>query len=91
MKETESFSSDLSKITGLTGEIDVVSTVFFGSVLTRVDVSSPMKLRSFVEQGPDSSKAIRFLGEGFPSKSSKSLGPSTSQKILPLKLWSCIR
>ena len=44
VKEQESFSSDRSKITGLTGEIDVVSTVFFGSVLTGVDTSSAMML-----------------------------------------------
>ena len=44
VKEQESFSSDRSKITGLTGEIDVVLTVFFGSVLTGVNASSAMKL-----------------------------------------------
>ena len=35
--------------------------------------------------------ASRERREGFPSKSSKSLWPSSSQKILPLKLWNCIR
>ena len=45
VKEPESFSSDRSKITGLIREMDVVSTVFFGSVLTGVDViSGAMKL-----------------------------------------------
>ena len=39
VKEPESFSSDRSKITGLTGEINVVLTLFFGSVLMGIDVS----------------------------------------------------
>ena len=91
VKEPESFSSDRFKITGLTGEKDV-STVFFGSVLTGI-LSGAMKLWSFGEQGRDSSNEIRFSGEGFPSKSSKSLWPSSSssQKVLPWKLWNCIR
>ena len=88
---TTVFSSNRSKIKGLTGEIDVVLTVFFVSVLTGIDVSGEMLLWSFGEQGTDSSKAIHFSEEGFPSKSSKSLGPSSSQKSLPLKLWNCIR
>ena len=62
------FSSGRSKITGLTGEIDVVSTVFFVSVLTGIGVSGAMKLRSFGEQGTDSSKAIRFSVKGFSFK-----------------------
>ena len=43
VKEPESFSSDCSKIIGLTREVDVVLTVFFGSVLTGVDVSGAMQ------------------------------------------------
>ena len=69
VKEQESFSSDRSKITGLTGEIDVVSTVFFGSVFTGIDVSGAMPESVIVRRtGKRFVQRNSLLGRGFSFK-----------------------